>query len=87
MIEKRHHHTLRLCADVQILDESMSRDLRAVANLIEDQDPADDVKELYDCLKKMRDEYSQLPHSLGYSFTHLPEIDRTLAKFKTQYNL
>jgi hypothetical protein len=26
-------------------------------------------------LRKCRDEFAGLPHSLGYDFTHLPEID------------
>jgi hypothetical protein len=26
-------------------------------------------------LRFMRDEYASLPHSLGYTFTHLPKID------------
>jgi len=26
-------------------------------------------------LKLMREEYQKLPHSLGYSFSHLPKID------------
>ena len=26
-------------------------------------------------LRFMREEYANLPHSLGYSFTHLPKID------------
>ena len=30
-------------------------------------------------LRMMRDEYARLPHSLGYSFTHLPKIDEALA--------
>lgn len=29
-------------------------------------------------LKLMREEYRKLPHSLGYSFTHLPKIDEFL---------
>lgn len=37
---------------------------------------------LLQCLKFMREEYARLPHSLGYSFTHLPEIDELLAKIE-----
>jgi len=29
-------------------------------------------------LKLMREEYAKLPHSLGYSFTHLPKIDEAI---------
>ena len=31
-------------------------------------------------LEKARDEFAGLPHSLGYEFTHLPEIEAELNK-------
>ena len=31
-------------------------------------------------LRKCRDEFARLPHSLGYDFTHLPEIDAHLSE-------
>lgn len=33
---------------------------------------------LVGALKQMREEYARLPHSLGYTFTHLPKIDALL---------
>lgn len=37
-----------------------------------------DRARLVAALKMMREEYAKLPHSLGYSFTHLPKIDDLL---------
>lgn len=37
-------------------------------------------EELLALLRKARNEFKGLPHSLGYEFTHLPEIDAALAK-------
>lgn len=36
---------------------------------------------LVELLAKLRDEFKKLPHSLGYEFTHLPEIDKKLAEY------
>ena len=36
--------------------------------------------ELLSLLRKARDEFKGLPHSLGYEFTHLREIEAALAK-------
>lgn len=38
--------------------------------------------ELRAALEMMRDEYMKLPHSLGYSFTHLPKVDAILERTK-----
>ena len=35
-------------------------------------------RRLRSLLVKARDEFKGLPHSLGYEFTHLPEIDEAL---------
>jgi len=40
------------------------------------------VAELIEALIFARSELSGLPHSLGYSFTHLPKIDAALARVK-----
>lgn len=36
--------------------------------------------DLYEALVMARQELCGLPHSLGYSFTHIPNIDAALAK-------
>ncbi len=36
--------------------------------------------ELLEALKMAREELGGLPHSLGYTFTHLPKIDAAIAK-------
>lgn len=38
--------------------------------------------ELLEALEKARDELRGLPHSLGYEFTHLQEINSAIAKAK-----
>ena len=38
--------------------------------------------EVIEALSLARQELSGLPHSLGYSFTHLPKIDSALAKVR-----
>ncbi len=40
------------------------------------------VAELIEALIFARSELSGLPHSLGYSFTHLPKIDAALSRVK-----
>lgn len=40
------------------------------------------VAGLIEALILARSELSGLPHSLGYSFTHLPKIDAALARVK-----
>lgn len=40
----------------------------------------EEKRELVETLSMMCEEYAKLPHSLGYSFTHLPKIDALLAK-------
>jgi hypothetical protein len=36
--------------------------------------------ELLSAVMKLRDEFKGLPHSLGYDFTHLPEVDALLVR-------
>lgn len=36
--------------------------------------------ELVEAVKWLREEYAKLPHSLGYTFTHLPKVDALLSK-------
>lgn len=42
----------------------------------------DKFADLIEALTLARSELSGLPHSLGYSFTHLPKIDAALARVK-----
>ena len=62
-------HYLKAVADADHFF-SMSGQYLARANEAEAQ--RDKAVEM---LRFMRDEYASLPHSLGYTFTHLPKID------------
>jgi len=41
------------------------------------------IEELEKGLTMLNDEYKRLPHSLGYQFTHTPEIDKLLSTTTT----
>lgn len=41
---------------------------------------AEAAPELLALVVKLRQEFAGLPHSLGYDFTHLPEVDALLAR-------
>ncbi len=40
-----------------------------------------EIRDLVQMLTKLRDEYKKLPHSLGYEFTHMPEVDAKLLEY------
>jgi len=45
------------------------------------------ISELEKGLTILNDEYNRLPHSLGYQFTHTPEIDKLLSTYTTTAHL
>jgi len=63
----RHQH------EGLVLDADETRAL--IAHIAELQKQRD---ELLGALKFARDELYGLPHSLGYSFTHIPQIDAAI---------
>lgn len=43
-----------------------------------------DVQELREALEMLNNEFKQLPHSLGYRYTHTEKVDAILAKTGAQ---
>lgn len=72
-------HTTQLERDIETLrDVDMSPAQRQALERV--QKTAQMCAEVLAALIKARAELCGLPHSLGYDFTHLPEIDAILAK-------